>query len=110
MGIPGDKTSSKGTNNGVWIQTDDGVKVYLVHMKKDSISVGKGKRVEIGTEIGRTGSSGRSTEPHIHLGAGKLHSVRFQNVKVGINGGDFDPWERTLDAWDIKRGYFFKGK
>jgi hypothetical protein len=109
-GIPGDKTSSKGTNNGVWIQTDDGVKVYLVHMKKDSISVGKGKRVEIGTEIGRTGSSGRSTEPHIHLGAGKLHSVRFQNVKVGINGGDFDPWERTLDAWDIKRGYFFKGK
>ncbi len=109
-GIPGNKNSSKGTNNGVWIQTDEGVRVYLVHMKKDSVGVRQGQRIEVGTEIGRTGSSGRSTEPHIHFGAGKLHTVRFQNVKVGINGGEDDPWERMLDVWEIRRGYFFQGR
>lgn len=79
-------------------------------MKKDSVSIRQGQRIEVGTEIGRTGSSGRSTEPHIHLGAGKLHSIRFQNVKVGINGGKYDPWERALDVWEIRRGYFFQGR
>lgn len=109
-GIPGQIGSSKGTNNGVWLKTAENILIYLVHMKKGSVAVQKKQDVKSGQYLGRTGSSGRSFQPHIHLGAGKLHSVRLRNVKVGINGTENDPWERTLDLWDIRRGYFFKAR
>lgn len=57
--------------------------VKMLHYHLDSISVKKGQTVKKGTQLGKTGKTGRSTGIHLHLG-----------IK-SISGGDWiDP-----EAW-----------
>jgi hypothetical protein len=46
-----------------------GAQVLLAHLMLGSVAVGAGETVLEGQPIGRVGSSGRSTEPHLHLHA-----------------------------------------
>lgn len=46
---------------------DDGPFVLLAHLRRGSVRVSPGDRVAQGDEVGRIGSSGNSTEPHLHL-------------------------------------------
>jgi len=53
--------------NHVLIKTDDSKYIVMAHLKKGSVVVNKGDRVEAGTLLGEVGSSGRSEEPHLHI-------------------------------------------
>jgi hypothetical protein len=53
--------------NHVVIRTDDGVHVLVAHLRRRSVEVAAGDRVEAGDPIGECGNSGNSTEPHVHL-------------------------------------------
>jgi murein DD-endopeptidase MepM/ murein hydrolase activator NlpD len=54
-----------GYGNKVEIRYTDGTLSYYGHMS--SISVREGQRVTAGQVVGRVGSTGRSTGPHLHL-------------------------------------------
>ena len=53
--------------NHVVIQRDAGGYVVLAHLRAGSIRVEEGERVAVGSEVGRCGNSGNSTQPHVHV-------------------------------------------
>lgn len=74
-----------GYGNYVIIDHGDGFSTLYGHMYKDTITVRAGDHVEQGQIIGKTGTSGRSTGPHLHF------EVRINNVPV-------DPLSGYVDA------------
>ncbi len=77
--------------NAVTIRHAEGEYSFLAHLKPGSICVRPGERVRRGQEIGRCGSSGHSTEPHLHFHvqdcadffAAASLPVAFDGVAVG---------------------------
>jgi len=59
--------SSSGYGNMVLINHGDGYKTRYAHMIKGSITVSVGDYVEAGRTIGKVGSTGNSTGPHLHF-------------------------------------------
>jgi murein DD-endopeptidase MepM/ murein hydrolase activator NlpD len=63
------KVISAGTNGDYGIcaviEGGEGLKSLYAHLDRVSVSVGQ--NVEYGTEIGKSGNTGNSTEPHLHL-------------------------------------------
>lgn len=57
--------SQGGYGNKVEITLWDGTVIYYGHLS--SISVSKGDRVTVGQTVARSGNTGRSTGPHLHL-------------------------------------------
>lgn len=55
------------TGNYVVIEHTDGEYSLLAHLQQDSVTVDPGDRVEAGDMVGRCGSSGISSEPHLHF-------------------------------------------
>ncbi|WP_210491910.1 M23 family metallopeptidase [Patulibacter sp. SYSU D01012] len=53
--------------NHVVLQLGDGVFAVLAHLQRGSVAVRPGDRVAAGDPIGACGSSGSSSEPHLHL-------------------------------------------
>ena len=54
--------------NQVVLSIDDtDLYMVLAHLQRDSITVGAGDHVGIGTDLGRVGNSGRSGTPRLHL-------------------------------------------
>ncbi|MEM9146925.1 MAG: M23 family metallopeptidase [Pseudomonadota bacterium] len=53
--------------NGVRIRHDDGSSAQYCHLRKGSIRVGRGARVEAGQALGAIGLSGATEFPHLHL-------------------------------------------
>lgn len=63
---------SKAVNNGglgnyVAINHSNTLYAYYAHLMKDSLFVKVGDTVKVGQRIGKVASSGRSTDPHLHL-------------------------------------------
>ena len=58
---------AKGAGYYVVIQTDDGRALFFAHLQKGSITVQPGQRVAEATTIGRVGSTGASSGPHLHF-------------------------------------------
>ena len=46
-----------------------GATIYLAHLRRGSVAVRAGDRVQAGQTIGRVGNSGNTTEPHLHVHA-----------------------------------------
>lgn len=67
-----------GYGNYVVIQHDDGTSTLYGHMYEKSIMVEAGDKVSAGQVLGKIGSSGRSTGPHLHF-------------EIRINGNKVDP-------------------
>lgn len=53
--------------NSVWLDFDAGGCVFLAHMS--TIEVEVGQRVAEGQRVGRSGNTGQSTGPHVHIQA-----------------------------------------
>jgi len=56
-----------GYGHQVVINHGNGVRTRYAHLMAGSIAVSRGQRVEIGQPIGRVGSTGNSTGPHLHF-------------------------------------------
>lgn len=56
------------TGNHVILQVDDAY-VALVHLRRGSLRVAVGDRVLAGQQLAECGSSGNSTQPHVHVQA-----------------------------------------
>lgn len=63
---PPDHDSDNPNGNYVAIQRD-GMYVVLAHLKRDSIPVEPGDKVEAGDPVGAIGNSGNTSEPHLHI-------------------------------------------
>jgi len=59
--------TTKGFGNYVGIKHSNGYFTYYAHLKKGSITVTKGQNVTAGQSIGKIGSSGNSSDPHLHF-------------------------------------------
>ncbi|MBQ2847564.1 MAG: M23 family metallopeptidase [Clostridia bacterium] len=59
--------SNSGYGNMVLINHGDGYKTRYAHMVKGSITVSVGDYVDAGQTIGKVGSTGNSTGPHLHF-------------------------------------------
>jgi murein DD-endopeptidase MepM/ murein hydrolase activator NlpD len=53
--------------NHVVLSLGDGVYAALAHLKRGSVRVTKGERVQAGDPIAECGNSGNSSEPHLHF-------------------------------------------
>ncbi len=53
--------------NHVVLALDDGSHAALAHLRRRSIRVAEGQRVQAGQVIAECGNSGNSSEPHLHL-------------------------------------------
>ena len=64
------------------------ITVLLAHLRAGSATVGVGGEIGRGAPLGRVGSSGRSTEPHLHV-----HAVRGRgrSLDTVIAGGEAVP-------------------
>ena len=73
--------------NGVIIQHDDGTYAGYAHLS--TVSVQRGQRVEQGTLLGVSGSSGKSKGPHLHFYVARGNawgSGGFYNPETLLNG------------------------
>jgi murein DD-endopeptidase MepM/ murein hydrolase activator NlpD len=69
--------------NYVAIKHADGITSYYLHLNEKGIA--KGSAVEAGQEIGKVGSTGRSTGPHLHLGIMKNGKWEDPEKILGIH-------------------------
>ena len=56
-----------GSGNGLWIQQDNGDFAIYWHMRKYSVALQVGERVEAGQFLGYVASSGNTPIPHLHF-------------------------------------------
>lgn len=88
-----EQVTGRECGNGVVIDHGDGWETQYCHMKKGSVAVRSGDKVQRGAVLGQVGISGRAQFPHVHL------SVRH-------NGETIDPFdpdgEITCDTPDAK--------
>lgn len=78
--------SGRGNNpagNFVRILHDDGTMGVYLHLKKGSVSVTEGQRVEQGSLLARSGNTGNSTGPHLHF-------VIQRNIGLAVESIPFD--------------------
>ncbi|RNE48249.1 M23 family metallopeptidase [Corynebacterium alimapuense] len=53
--------------NHVIVAHDDGTAAVYAHLRKDSLTVASGQRVNTGQQLGEVGNTGNSSEPHLHV-------------------------------------------
>ena len=82
--------------NYVKIDHGDGLTTAYLHMKRNSVAVSVGQPVKAGEQIGLTGSSGRSSAPHLHFQA-EQDGVVFEPFAGGCRGG--------VSGWGVQPAY-----
>ncbi len=91
----------KECGNGVYIAHEDGWSTQYCHMKRSSVLVMKGQRVEAGQKLGLVGLSGMTEFPHLHFAARKDRVLvdPFSGIGGGECGKNAQPlWEETVLA------------
>jgi murein DD-endopeptidase MepM/ murein hydrolase activator NlpD len=64
---PGQTDVAHPAGNHVILDLGRGEYALLAHLRRGSIRARAGDRVEAGSELGRCGNSGNTTEPHLHF-------------------------------------------
>lgn len=77
---------SSGPPNYVKIDHGGGHTTSYLHMKRDSVAVAVNQQVRAGEQIGLTGSSGNSSQPHLHFES-EVNGVIFEPFAGGCRSG-----------------------
>ncbi len=118
----------KGFGNYIAIRHDNGFYTYYAHLAKHSINVQPGDTVNTGDRIALVGSSGNSSDPHLHFElwfdslfvvdpfagiCGNLESLWLEKVdydttfNIWTSGlTNFIPWLDTLREEPVKQNHF----
>lgn len=64
---PLDYSETSALGNRVVLRIEEGVYLYLAHLKKGSVPVEPSEEIERGAKVGECGNSGRAVEPHVHV-------------------------------------------
>ena len=96
--------AGKECGNGVRIEHSGGWQTQYCHLRRGSIAVRPGERVEPGTVLGAVGLSGKTEFPHLHLtvrhGGRVVDPVRGEGAAAGCGAGERPLWDRaTLEAF-----------
>lgn len=67
----GQRDPQNPAGNHVVIETDAGARIVLAHLRRGSVAVREGSRVDAGQVVGEVGNSGNTAEPHLHIHAMK---------------------------------------
>jgi hypothetical protein len=87
-------------NRAVIAVAEGGPFVVLVHLRRGSLRVRVGDRVQAGEQLAQCGGSGNSTEPHLHLQA--VDSLDWPTASgVPIEVG---PYRRLADGGVVEHG------
>jgi len=78
--------NNKTAGNGVVVKAPDGTLIRYLHMK-DTPKFKVGDSVGVGTDLGKIGSTGRSTGAHLHLQAVKNGKNVDPMKYIGMGGG-----------------------
>ncbi|MBO4351343.1 MAG: M23 family metallopeptidase [Proteobacteria bacterium] len=84
--------TSTSCGNYVKLKHADGKQTIYCHMKKGSVKVSNGQNVKCGQELGRVGSSGCSTGPHLHFGVYPSGSTDDPYAATSGCGGSVSYW------------------
>lgn len=95
---------SRIVGNHVVIDHGDGVYSLYAHLKRGSLTVEPGQRVEVGETIAQCGNSGNSSEPHVHF---QLMDHRHPMVAAGL---PFEFAAFTTDGAEVANGVPRAGK
>lgn len=63
--------------NHVIVEHPSGIRTKYWHMKSGSVAVALNQQVQCGETLGRVGSSGRSSFPHLHFEVQNADGIRF---------------------------------
>ncbi len=100
-GVSSKELANRECGNGVIIDHGTGWQTLYCHMKRGSVSVRKGDRVQAGDILGEVGLSGKTEFPHLHLSL-------LENKRI------VDPFEASDDSacgvqgdsyWEVDPGY-----
>lgn len=83
--------------NFVAVLQDDGIIAYYFHLKKNSVVLNTGDRVECGQLVGKIGSSGISSAPHLHITLARIKADQpfpsnrdeFKNASYNFELADY---------------------
>jgi Peptidase family M23 len=103
-GTSADLLDGKDCGNGVVIDHGDGWQTQYCHMKQNSLTVAKGDRVAMGTQLGEVGFSGRTQFAHLHISVRQDDRVvdPFNTDGLTTCGADDGPDD---DLWADPIGY-----
>jgi murein DD-endopeptidase MepM/ murein hydrolase activator NlpD len=80
--------SGRGNNpsgNFVRILHDDGTMGVYLHLMRQSVTVQEGQRVEVGSQIARSGNTGNSTGAHLHFVVQRNVGLALESIPYEFN-------------------------
>jgi murein DD-endopeptidase MepM/ murein hydrolase activator NlpD len=81
------------TENYVFLGHADGKVSTYFHLRKGSVVVAPGETVRRGQKIAEVGSSGNSTDPHLHFDWLEPHSMTYLDPFTTTDDAYVTPWE-----------------
>jgi hypothetical protein len=94
---------NKGCGNGVLIDHGGGWQSISCHMKKGSLVVKPGQKVQRGNVIGQIGQSGAAEFPHLHFGVS--HEGKKVDPFSGLESGTPCGAHETAPLWERSIAY-----
>ncbi|MDO6822856.1 M23 family metallopeptidase [Marinobacter sp. 1_MG-2023] len=109
----GKRDVRRSAGNYVSIRSEAGTFVFLAHLKRGSVDVKVGERLERHQVVGRVGNSGNSDFPHLHMhmqNSPTIHqgeglNLVFGDMNVELTGKVFESV-----TWPLIRGLFVEAR